>query len=455
MNYYLAFFFLACGLLVLIKPLYSYLFSNLVGSKVKISGYLALFFGIILFLTGLLQPEWSDRLWSVIFVVMGALSFLKGVWLIALPNHASKILEIFIKHYYKITVPVSILYLFISVTVVSTDYIGPQKDISKCESDDRIKVICGFSNPEDIVITPDNKFFFISEFGGIGPYAEHTPGYFALMDLNTYEKKVPKITFGESSWGDASCIRGELDIFNPHGIDLVENDEGFYQLAVINHSPFESIEMFEIIKNESSWDMIWRGCIRVPDQYYFNDVALKKDGSFYASHMYKRDISMEEWLMNSLFKSISGHVVLWSDNNFNKVDGTDGSGPNGILLDEGSGLLYVNYNQGDNLSVYDINQNTKTGSYFIQSPDNIFLKDGSVWLTSLDLQANDFGDCAEKTNCSLPFSIHKLNQKTLKREDKFSFSRTVFGLPTIAVPHDEKIFMGSFHSDRIGYFSEE
>ena len=51
MNYYLAFFFLACGLLVLVKPLYTYLFSNIVGSKVKISGYLALFFGIILFLT--------------------------------------------------------------------------------------------------------------------------------------------------------------------------------------------------------------------------------------------------------------------------------------------------------------------------------------------------------------------------------------------------------------------
>ena len=140
MNYYLAFFFLACGLLVLIKPLYSYLFSNLVGSKVKISGYLALFFGINLFLIGLLQPEWSDRLWSLIFVVMGTLSFLKGVWLIALPNHASKILEIFIRHYYKITVPVSILYLFISLTVISTDYIGPQKDISKCESDN-LKIV--------------------------------------------------------------------------------------------------------------------------------------------------------------------------------------------------------------------------------------------------------------------------------------------------------------------------
>ena len=156
-----------------------------------------------------------------------------------------------------------------------------------------------------------NSSLFLN-LGGIGPYAEHTPGYFALMDLSTYEKIVPNIIFGENLWGDASCARSELDIFNPHGIDLVKNNEGSYQLvAVINHSPFESIEMFEMIKTESSWDMLWRGCIRVPDQYYFNDIALKKDGSFYASHMYKRDISMEEWLMNSLFKSISGHIVLW------------------------------------------------------------------------------------------------------------------------------------------------
>jgi hypothetical protein len=151
---------------------------------------------------------------------------------------------------------------------------------------------------------------------------------------------------------------------------------------------------------------------------------------------------------------VSGHVVLWDGSSFNKVVGTEGSGPNGILLDENSGVLYVNYNQGDNLSAYDINSNTKKGSYFIQSPDNIFIKDNSIWLTSLDLQANDFGDCAERMNCSLPFSVHQLDKENLERVAIYSFSKTVFGLPTIAVPHDGKIFMGSFHSDRIGYFLE-
>ena len=42
--------------------------------------------------------------------------------------------------------------------MLTTDYIGPQKDISECKSDKSISVICEISNPEDIVITPDNKY---------------------------------------------------------------------------------------------------------------------------------------------------------------------------------------------------------------------------------------------------------------------------------------------------------
>ena len=36
--------------------------------------------------------------------------------------------------------------------------------------------------------------------------------------------------------------------------------------------------------------------------------------------------------------------------------------------------------------------------------------------------------------------------------DKYSFSKTVFGLPTVAVPFENKVYMGSFHSDRLGFF---
>ena len=36
-----------------------------------------------------------------------------------------------------------------------------------------------------------------------------------------------------------------------------------------------------------------------------------------------------------------------------------------------------------------------------------------------------------------------------------SFNKTVFGLPTIALPIENGIIMGSFHSDRLGYFTQK
>jgi hypothetical protein len=53
----------------------------------------------------------------------------------------------------------------------------------------------------------------------------------------------------------------------------------------------------------------------------------------------------------------------------------------------------------------------------------------------------------------LPFSIHELDKDTLELNNKYIFSKTVFGLPTVAVPVYKKIYMGSFHADRLGSFS--
>ena len=125
----------------------------------------------------------------------------------------------------------------------------------------------------------------MSEFGGIGPYEEQKSGYFALLNLKTGQKIVPKITLSENSWGDPSCSRNNDEKYGPHGIDLIKLDNGTFKLGVVSHFPNETIEMFELIKSGQSWNLIWRGCIDVPFKFYFNDISLKKDGSFYASHI--------------------------------------------------------------------------------------------------------------------------------------------------------------------------
>ena len=49
--------------------------------------------------------------------------------------------------------------------------------------------------------------------------------------------------------------------------------------------------------------------------------------------------------------------------------------------------------------------------------------------------------------------IKKLKEWFLK--NKNSFNKTVFGLPTIALPIENVIILGSFHSDRLGYFTQK
>ena len=84
-----------------------------------------------------------------------------------------------------------------------------------------------------------------------------------------------------------------------------------------------------------------------------------------------------------------------------------------------------------------------------QSPDNPYIKDDSLWMTSLNFQPRDARDCIFQVSCSLPFSIHELDKETLELKNKYIFSKTVFGLPTIAVPLNKEIYLGSFHSDRL------
>ena len=131
--------------------------------------------------------------------------------------------------------------------------------------------------------------------------------------------------------------------------------------------------MLELKKNKSDWDIIWRGCINVPDKFYFNDLSLTKDGSFYASHMYKRDITMNEWLMTALLNSNSGNIVFWGNSKFTEIENSEGSSPNGIVLDEKSNTIYISYNLDDKVTIFDLSNNSKIKSYFIESPDNPYV----------------------------------------------------------------------------------
>ena len=455
MNYFYFFFFLFLSLLLLIKPLIIYICKKIdEAQNLHILGGLTFLIGTAMVIFSI-NSDWAERLWILLTLIVGILLCIRGLVVIFFLEKIKKILPLYLNHYYKFSIPISVVMISLALFTVTTDYIGPQKNISECKSDDAISVICGVSNPEDIVVTPDNKYLLISEFGGIRPYDSTKSGGFALLRLSDKKIITPKISFGKNIWGEDSCKQNE--IFGPHGIDLVQREDGSYQLGVINHYPGETIEMFELVQKseQDTWSFVWRGCIEVPEKYYLNDVALKKDGTFYVSHMYSRDITMTKWLITALFKKDSGVILEWNKDSFIEIPNSEGSGPNGITLNESTNNLFISYNQGDRVVKFDLSDNKKLQTFKVESPDNIYINKDSVWLTSLDFQPIDAGDCIERPACSLPFSIYEIDRETFVLKNKNSFNKTVFGLPTIALPIENVIIMGSFHSDRLGYFTQK
>ena len=46
--------------------------------------------------------------------------------------------------------------------------------------------------------------------------------------------------------------------------------------------------------------------------------------------------------------------VLWENSNFTEIEGSEGSSPNGLVLDEESNTLYISYNLDDKVTIFDV-----------------------------------------------------------------------------------------------------
>ena len=399
-----------------------------------------------------LQEYWHEELWRlVVFIVLSFALFqlVSTVFTIRIWNGITEFAR-------KGRLIFSICFFSLGLLLIIRSYIGPVISTEGCKSDQEIQVICLVKNPEDLAVTPDNDFLIVSEFGGIEPLEEMIPGKLSLLNLKTEEIEPLDMSYSNNTWGDGLCSRKNNDLLGPHGIDLITRNDGLYQLAVVNHIEYESIEMYELIKSETSWHLIWRGCVRAPVENYLNDVSLKLDGSLFVSHMYDRDSSISSFLLAALFKKKTGYVLQWNNKQgFSKVVESEGSMPNGLAYDENNNLLYINDNLGDKVRILDLNNKTSVADTNLNAPDNLILTEESLWVTTLDHEILDTLKCTKSITCTLPFSVYELDPLTLEEKQRFSFRKTVFGLPTVALPVKDKIWIGSFRSDRVAYINME
>ncbi len=340
----------------------------------------------------------------------------------------------------------ALLIALISITSCSQLFMQP---ITGCQSNDELTVYCGFHNPEDLALTPDEKFLIVSEFGGMSPLVEMSPGKLSLFDLQDKIKLEASIIFGKNEWGSRNCSRDHNIPFGPHGIDLITRTDGRHQLAVVNHYPSESIEMFELQYDEN-WVLEWKGCINVENKYYFNDISLDDSGNFYATHMFDSNYSMRRLAWNIFVKSDTGLVVKWTkDDEFEELEYTAGSFPNGIALDHENNNLVVNYNFGDKTVLFNLNNQNEIGIFKYNSPDNVIIKDDFIWVANHDHSAISTLMCGENTNCTLPFSINQLALENLSLINSYKFQSNNMGIGTVGLPNRGSLWIGSYRSNRL------
>lgn len=323
-------------------------------------------------------------------------------------------------------------------------------EIESCDNDDSFSIVCGFQNPEDLYLSPSQNKIIISEFGSLAPNTKY--GELSFYDLVSESKGIPNFFYEENTWGDPKCKLKSRQL-SPHGIDLIQRDDGRYMLAVVNHLPSESIELFELVENDSI-ELIWRGCIDAPENKYFNDVALKTDGSFYITHMYDLDSSQWAIAFASMIKNSTGEVYFWNvDEGFTSVPNTSGSFPNGIDLDVNEENLYINYWFSGKTIKFNLKSLSAEFEHIGGGKDNLLVTDSGLWVAAHDYSGLESLQCDYSIiQCPLPFTIHHLALDNLDVLGAYSFSKGQMGAATVGLPHKNKIWLGSFHGDRIASF---
>ena len=372
--------------------------------------------------------------------------------------------------FYKILryIVIAIICLFIAFIALLAYLFVTQANIKQvnyiegCESDETFTVYCNYQNPEDLAVLPDGRHILVSEFGAIVPLSTtNVQGNLSLLDTTDGRKKNLEIEMSDNVWGDPECQRDSM-VLSPHGIDINERLDGSYQLAIVNHMPTETIELFELREINDAWSLTWRGCVNAPVHGYFNDVALSSNGSFYVSQMYDKNISLFMLAVLDNTKEDTGYVYHWRrQNGFERLVNTDGAFPNGVELSDDENNLFINYAFGNKTSKYNLMSNSIEASFSMNGiPDNITVDGDYIWVGAQDhsgldsliycgVFAKDVFEDPMINQCPLPFAAYQLRQSDLSLVNSYKYSNTVMGTATVALSLNGQLYIGTYHGDRI------
>lgn len=335
--------------------------------------------------------------------------------------------------------------------------------LSDCIPSDKVSVICGLKNPEDIARVESTDYLIASQYSGLEPmndgsliWINHKTGQHGQLFPST--TKAPFIEKSKTNdqpsnplaWGDPNCKPLPNQKINPHGIDLFVDDTNTTRLYVVNHAVRESIEMFELLQasNTEKPELKYRGCVAMPEEFHLNDVSGFSDGGFVTTDM------------GATPGLDAGAAYLWTAiAGLKQIPDTEGMIPNGITLSPDEKIVFINYYSDNKVKSFDLSSEQLLAETEIQMPDN------STWFQSSNGELNllitsqkggwiesVFCSRLKEGTCPMAYQILSVNPNTLDAVPVYSHDGGApMGAGTVGLKVEDKLYMGSYASEWLAF----
>lgn len=303
------------------------------------------------------------------------------------------------------------------------------------------EIICGTNAPEDFERTPDGRFLIVSKMG------RGEDRGLDLFDLETQTFAAIPLSVGKTpGWGEDACSESIGGRIQPHGLSLSKRTSGEWQLYVVNHNTRESMEMYELLSDNTKWKLAWRGCVFASEPY--NDVAALPNGSFVAT----RPQAILKEARDLFGGKPSGNVAVWTPGGGEQVlPGSEYGYPNGILVAKDGRSAFISGWTTRDLHKYDLatkKEVAKLGLTFM--PDNLtWTPDGKILAAGIK---GIGGSCPPDSGnpCIQGFVLAEVDP--IKMESRILYDnigKALISGVSVAIEARDAFYVGSFQGNRM------
>ena len=316
------------------------------------------------------------------------------------------------------------------------------------------ELVCGVENVEDLVALPDSAWIIGSGLGdamfqsGALHLIDSAAATAEKLELDLRPDLIPAPPY------DACPSPPDAALFSAHGLSLRANDDGTYELFVVNHGGRESVEVFRVTPSAAAPSFEWTGCIIAPPTAHsINAVAARSGGQLVLSATAANGQGSLEQLIAG---ENTGAVYTW-DAATGWSELADGAlpGNNGIeLSDDETGVFVAAW---ANASVTYLPLVAGAGRRRTMEldfyPDNIRrTDDGMLAVTGQVATLEEVSACvaADDPQCAIDYRAALIDPATFRVTKLYEGKGTEqFGLATVTLKTEDTLWLGSARAECI------